>query len=98
MERLFEEYDVCGHEETWGDLFRLQRDGAYPARFARIDAPVMILCGALDRHHGPMIRDNLRCMSLSVNTLKVVSGHEVKGALLARFRVLLADLAGNSST
>jgi pimeloyl-ACP methyl ester carboxylesterase len=49
----FEAYDVRGHDETWQDMMRLQQDGTYPARFARIEAPVMMLHGEFDEHPGP---------------------------------------------
>jgi pimeloyl-ACP methyl ester carboxylesterase len=42
-ERPFEEYDMQGQKEMWGDRLRLQRAGTYQARFARIDASVTIL-------------------------------------------------------
>ncbi|MBD3236588.1 MAG: alpha/beta fold hydrolase [Candidatus Eisenbacteria bacterium] len=55
-----ESLDVRAHAETWEDMLRLQRNGAYPAAFARIPAPVLMLHGAFDPHPGRMIRDHLR--------------------------------------
>ncbi|HTX49979.1 MAG TPA: hypothetical protein VME40_11385, partial [Caulobacteraceae bacterium] len=38
---------------------RLQTEGVYPAAFAAITAPVLMLHGAYDPHPGRMIRDSL---------------------------------------
>lgn len=54
-----EAYDGRAHEETWGDMVRLQEAGVYPAAFAAIDAPVIMLHGAVDPHPGQMIRASL---------------------------------------
>jgi pimeloyl-ACP methyl ester carboxylesterase len=48
--------DARAHEETWRDMLRLQADGTYPAAFAAIESPVLMLHGAFDPHPGPMIR------------------------------------------
>jgi pimeloyl-ACP methyl ester carboxylesterase len=55
----FETCDARGHEETWADMLRLQADGTYPAAFAAIESPVLMLHGAFDPHPGAMIRDSL---------------------------------------
>mgnify|MGYP001313214761 CR=1 FL=1 len=52
-------FDARGHEETWGDMLRLQAENLYPAAFASIRAPVLMIHGADDPHPGKMIRDNL---------------------------------------
>jgi pimeloyl-ACP methyl ester carboxylesterase len=58
-----ERFDLKGHRETWNDMIRLQADGTYPAAFARIQCPVLMLHGAYDPHPGAMIRDSLqKCM------------------------------------
>lgn len=51
--------DARAHEETWRDMLRLQDAGVYPAAFAAIEAPVLMLHGAVDPHPGRMIRDSL---------------------------------------
>ena len=51
--------DARAHQETWDDMVRLQAEGAYPAAFAAIDAPVLMLHGSADPHPGPMIRASL---------------------------------------
>ena len=51
--------DGRGHEETWEDMLRLRDEGVYPAAFAAIDAPVLMLHGAFDPHPGQMIRASL---------------------------------------
>jgi pimeloyl-ACP methyl ester carboxylesterase len=51
--------DAQGHEETWADMLRLQAEGVYPAAFAKIPSPVLMLHGAFDPHPGAMIRDSL---------------------------------------
>jgi pimeloyl-ACP methyl ester carboxylesterase len=48
------------HEETWADMARLQRDGIYPAAFAAIGAPVLMLHGNADPHPGRLISEDLR--------------------------------------
>lgn len=53
------ECDAQGNLETWEDMVRLQTDRVYPAQFACIESPVLMLHGALDPHPGPMIRDSL---------------------------------------
>jgi len=48
----------CG-ESTWEDMVRLQDEGVYPAAFAAIKSPVLMLHGAADPHPGEMIRASL---------------------------------------
>jgi pimeloyl-ACP methyl ester carboxylesterase len=52
-------FDAIGHKETWADMLRLQAEDVYPAAFASIDSPVLMLHGACDPHPGAMIRDSL---------------------------------------
>jgi pimeloyl-ACP methyl ester carboxylesterase len=52
-------FDVRAHNETWHDMLRLQAEGVYPAAFAAIKAPVLMLHGGYDPHPGKMIRDSL---------------------------------------
>jgi pimeloyl-ACP methyl ester carboxylesterase len=58
--RAAEPFDQRAHSETWSDMLRLQAEGAYPAAFAAIRAPVLMLHGDFDPHPGRMIRDSLR--------------------------------------
>jgi len=51
--------DARGHRESWNDMVRLQEEGVYPAAFAAIDAPVLMLHGAFDPHPGRTIRASL---------------------------------------
>jgi len=51
--------DARAHHETWEDMLRLQAEGVYPAVFAVIDVPVLMLHGAADPHPGRMIRASL---------------------------------------
>jgi pimeloyl-ACP methyl ester carboxylesterase len=51
--------DARAHEETWRDMLRLQAEDVYPAAFAAIRSPVLMLHGAFDPHPGEMIRDGL---------------------------------------
>ncbi|HEY3174922.1 MAG TPA: alpha/beta hydrolase [Candidatus Polarisedimenticolia bacterium] len=51
--------DARAYQETWADMLRLQAAGVYPAAFAAIDAPVIMLHGALDPHPGRLIRASL---------------------------------------
>ncbi|MEN8148882.1 MAG: alpha/beta hydrolase [Planctomycetota bacterium] len=54
-----EEFDAKGNVETWADMVRLQEAGVYPAAFAAIRSPVIMLHGDYDPHPGRMIRDGL---------------------------------------
>ncbi len=51
--------DERGHRDAWADMLRLQADGIYPAAFAVIRCPVLMLHGERDPHPGTMIRDSL---------------------------------------
>jgi pimeloyl-ACP methyl ester carboxylesterase len=51
--------DARAHHETWEDMVRLQMIGVYPVAFAVIDAPVLMLHGAVDPHPGQRIRASL---------------------------------------
>lgn len=51
--------DARAHQETWADMLRCQREGLYPAAFANIRSPVLLLQGAHDPHPGGLIRDGL---------------------------------------
>jgi len=56
------EVDTCdarAHEQSWSDMLRLQEQGIYPAAFAGIEAPVLMLHGAWDPHPGALIRASL---------------------------------------
>jgi len=55
-----EAIDARAHDETWADMLRLQRDGVYPAAFAAIGVPVLMLHGADDPHPGRAIVEELR--------------------------------------
>lgn len=52
-------FDKAAHVQTWEDMIRLQREGVYPAAFAAITSPVLMLHGSYDPHPGKMIRDGL---------------------------------------
>ncbi len=52
-------FDLRAHQETWADMLRLQAEGVYPAAFAAVRSPVLMLHGAHDPHPGRMIRDSL---------------------------------------
>lgn len=52
-------FDLRAHTETWEDMVRLQEEGIYPAAFAAIRSPVLMLHGAYDPHPGRMIRTSL---------------------------------------
>jgi pimeloyl-ACP methyl ester carboxylesterase len=58
-DREVEACDARAHQETWEDMVRLQEEGVYPAAFAAIAAPVIMLHGAVDPHPGRMIRAGL---------------------------------------
>ncbi len=58
-EDICEPFDFRGNSESWGDMIRLQEEGVYPAAFAAIKSPVLMLHGAYDPHPGQMIRASL---------------------------------------
>ena len=58
-EETGEPFDVRAHTETWQDMVRLQEAGVYPAAFAAITSPVLMLHGTYYPHPGPMIRASL---------------------------------------
>ena len=51
--------DFRGHHETWNDMLRLLGERVYPAAFAIITSPVLMLHGSHDPHPGQMIRESL---------------------------------------
>jgi pimeloyl-ACP methyl ester carboxylesterase len=51
--------DTRAHIETWEDMLRLQEEDVYPARFAAIGSPVLMLHGDYDPHPGLLIRSSL---------------------------------------
>jgi pimeloyl-ACP methyl ester carboxylesterase len=53
-------FDMRAHTETWNDMLRLQEGGVYPAAFAAIESPVLMLHGTYDPHPGRMIRSGLK--------------------------------------
>jgi pimeloyl-ACP methyl ester carboxylesterase len=53
-------FDATAHEETWVDMVRLQVEGIYPAAFAAISVPVLMLHGDTDPHPGRSICDALQ--------------------------------------
>jgi pimeloyl-ACP methyl ester carboxylesterase len=57
-----EPVDARAQEETWNDMIRLQEEGVYPAAFAAIGLPVLMLHGAHDPHPGEMIRAGLAAL------------------------------------
>lgn len=52
-------FDMRAHTETWDDMLRLQKEEVYPAAFAAIGSPVLMLHGDYDPHPGRMIRASL---------------------------------------
>ncbi len=53
-------FDQRAHDESWADMIRLQAAGVYPASFAEIRCPILMVHGAVDPHPGPLIRESLR--------------------------------------
>jgi len=52
--------DARAAEQTWADMLRLQAEGVYPAAFASIRCPVLMLHGADDPHPGRLILAGLK--------------------------------------
>lgn len=59
-EEPIELFDARAHTETWDDMICLQELGVYPAAFAEITSPVLMLHGAYDPHPGVMVYESLR--------------------------------------
>jgi pimeloyl-ACP methyl ester carboxylesterase len=55
-----DEVDSRAHHETWDDMLRLQREGTYPAAFAAIKVPVLMVHGTFDPLPGRLIAKGLR--------------------------------------
>lgn len=63
-DQQIEACDARAHEESWSDMLRLQEEGVYPAAFAGIRSPVIMMHGTYDPHPGQMIRAGLEpCIS-----------------------------------
>ncbi len=52
--------DARAHHETWDDMVRLQAEGIYPAAFATIKVPILMVHGTFDPHPGRLIFAGLR--------------------------------------
>lgn len=52
--------DARAQQETWDDMLRLQAEGIYPAAFATIKVPVLMVHGLFDPHPGRMILESLK--------------------------------------
>ncbi|MEO6060999.1 MAG: alpha/beta hydrolase [Thermoflexales bacterium] len=90
--------DARGGAETWQDMLRLQQAGVYPAGFAAIDVPAIMLHGDDDPHPGEMIQASLQAW---IPGLEYVSwprcGHSPwleRGAREGFYRTLKAWLRG----
>jgi pimeloyl-ACP methyl ester carboxylesterase len=55
-----EKVDARAQQETWDDMVRLQAEGVYPAAFASIRVPVLMVHGTFDPHPGQLIYASLR--------------------------------------
>ena len=53
-------FDMQAHRETWSDMERLQKQGVYPAAFAAIRSPVLMIHGDCDPHPGRQTFETLR--------------------------------------
>jgi pimeloyl-ACP methyl ester carboxylesterase len=54
-----EKIDARAQQETWDDMVRLQAEGVYPAAFASIKVPALMVHGTFDPHPGELIRASL---------------------------------------
>jgi pimeloyl-ACP methyl ester carboxylesterase len=55
-----DEVDARAQQETWDDMLRLQRESFYPAAFAAIKVPVLMVHGRFDPHPGGLIAKGLQ--------------------------------------
>ncbi len=51
--------DKSAGADSWNDMVRLQNSGVYPAAFAAIKRPILMVHGDADPHPGPETRDCL---------------------------------------
>jgi pimeloyl-ACP methyl ester carboxylesterase len=52
--------DARASKETWDDMLRLQTEGVYPAAFAAIKVPVLMVHGTFDPHPGRLVMQSLQ--------------------------------------
>ncbi len=85
-------------------MLRLQAEGTYPAAFAAITAPVVMLHGDFDPHPGRMIADSLRPHLSGLDYVEIAgAGHEpwrerdARARFLARLHDTLLELTGRSA-
>ena len=70
-------FDARAHRETWDDMLGRQADGTYPASFAAIDGPVLMLHGREDPHPGRMIHASLAAVMPRVEYRELATcGHD----------------------
>ena len=96
-----EEFDAPGNVETWADMIRLQEAGVYPAAFAAIRSPVVMLHGDYDPHPGPMIRDSLLPVLPDLEYVEIAKcGHDpwVEREAREPFFAALIDWLGGHAT
>jgi pimeloyl-ACP methyl ester carboxylesterase len=55
-----ETVDARAHQETWDDMLRMQTEGIYPAAFAAIKVPVLMVHGTFDPLPGRLILEGLQ--------------------------------------
>ena len=55
-----DEVDARAHQQTWDDMLRLQTEGIYPATFAAIKVPVLMIHGTFDPLPGRLIFKGLQ--------------------------------------
>jgi len=55
-----ETVDARAHQETWDDMLRLQTEGIYPAAFATIKVPILMVHGVFDPLPCRLILQGLR--------------------------------------
>lgn len=89
-------FDKQAYDESWQDMLRLQAEGVYPAAFAAIKTPVVMIHGDHDPHPGCMIRDTLAALMPQLEYVELARcGHSPWNERHARepfFEVLKAAL------
>src|SRR5262249_48324750 len=95
-----EAFDARAHRESWDDMLHLQREGVYPAAFARIHVPVLMIHGAEDPHPGRMILAGLTPHVPAIEYVEIARcGHypwlerEARGTFFAVLRSWLEEHA-----
>src|SRR5229473_5088897 len=66
-----DQVDARAHHETWDDMLRQQTEGIYPAAFAAIKVPILMVHGVFDPLPGRLILKGLRPYLPQINYVEL---------------------------